>query len=499
MTGRNVVVVGGGLAGLSAAIRLAVDGHQVTVLERHERVGGKLNLRSGAGYTFDTGPSILTMPWVLEQLFASAGKSLADYLTITRVEPQWRTFFSDGSQLDIQGDLPELLAGLRAFAPGDAEHFLEYVQYCAKQYELSLRSFYKRSLGGLSDLRKMHTLKELLTMDPLHSMHESTARHIQDPRLRQLFDFFIMYIGSSPYSAPATLSQLIFVQLGLGIFYVQGGMYQIAVAMGKLAQELGVEVRVGADVAEIEQDGTRATGVRLTTGERVPADLVVCNPEVIPAYGGLLKGHPGAKDEVRRLEKYAPTVSGLVLLLGVNRTFEGAAHHNFFFSADPEKEFRQIFEEGKPADDPTIYVGISSKSDDLQAPPGRENWFVLTHVPPLREGESFEPMRSRYRELVLAKLERMGFAGLTDAIEYEDQFIPDDLQRLYGANGGSIYGVVTDRKKNGGFKIPTRSTLLANVYFVGGSTHPGGGVPMVTLSGQLTADRIREDLARLSS
>lgn len=496
MAQRRCVVIGGGLAGMSAAIRLAVDGHAVTILEKNERFGGKLNQRSGNGYTFDTGPSILTMPWVLDQLFASAGKQLSDYLTIVRVEPQWRTFFEDGSQIDISGDLPSLIEEIRRVSPTDAAHFMDYMQYCAKQYELSTHSFYKRSLAGLGELRKMHSLKELLAMDPLRSMHESTSRFIQDPRLRQLFDFFIMYIGSSPYSAPATLSQLVYVQLGLGIFYVQGGMYRIAQAMIKLAQELGVTLRTEAEVTEIISAGTRATGVRLKDGEVLEADVVVCNPEVIPAHASLLSTHPKAREEAVKLAKFAPTVSGLVLLLGVSQPFERIAHHNFFFSADPAKEFRQIFEEGQPADDPTVYVGVSSQTDATQAPEGKQNWFVLTHVPPLRQGESFAPLRDAYRERVLDKLERMGFAGLKEAIEWEDQFIPDDLAQLYGANGGSIYGVVTDRKQNGGFKIPSRSALLQNLYFVGGSTHPGGGVPMVSLSGQLTADLIAEDLAK---
>ncbi len=193
------------------------------------------------------------------------------------------------------------------------------------------------------------------------------------------------------------------------------------------------------------------------------------------------------------MEKFSPTVSGLVLLLGVNRKYDELAHHNFFFSEDPEVEFHTIFNEGKPALDPTIYIGVSSKTDTTQAPQGKDNLFVLTHVPPLKEGETWDEYKDIYREKVLSKLERMGLEGLSSSIEFEYCFTPNDLMNLYGANGGSIYGVVTDRKKNGGFKIPCRSKLLDNLYFTGGSTHPGGGVPMVTLSGQLTADAINED------
>ncbi|QJC52180.1 phytoene desaturase [Paenibacillus albicereus] len=492
---KSIIVVGGGLAGLSAAIRLSADGHKVTVLEKNERAGGKLNLRSGKGYRFDTGPSILTMPWTLEQLFRSAGRDLHDYVKLKRVEPQWRGLYEDGATLDLVGDLPQMLEAIGELSPEDRERFLGYLDYSRKQYDLSMKSFYSRSLSGLTDLRQQHTLKELLAMDPMKTVAQLTGQHLKHPHLRQIFHFFTMYVGSSPYAAPAVLTQLAYVQMGLGIYFVEGGMYEIARAELRLLEELGAEVRTGAEVADILEAGGRAVGVRLSGGEELRADAVVCNLEAIPAHRSLLRDVPGAERQAEKLAKYEPAVSGHVLLLGVNRSYEAFKHHNFFFSRDPEREFHDMFVDKIPTDDPTVYVGISSKTDPTQAPDGCENWFVLTHVPPLKEGESWEAHRARYRELVLDKLERMGAEGLRAHIEYEEQFIPDDLQALYGANGGSIYGVVTDRKLNGGFKIPSRSPLLGGLYFVGGSTHPGGGVPMVTLSGQLTADLIREDLS----
>ncbi len=496
--GKKIVVIGGGLGGLSAAIRLRADGHEVLVLEKNERAGGKLNVREGAGYRFDTGPSILTMPWVLEQLFASAGKELSDYVKLVRVEPQWRAMYEDGTQLDVLGDLPNMLEQIATLSKADRDRFIRYVDYCRKQYELSMKSFYKRSIGGLSDMRQQHSLKELLAMDPMKSMAHKTADYLRNPHLQQLFNFMIMYIGSSPYAAPAALSQLIYVQMGLGIYYVEGGMYNIATAMLRLLAELGVEVRTGCEVLEIVTEHGRATGVRLAE-ETIACDLVVSNLEAVPMYRNLLDQHPQSGATLRRYAKYEPSVSGFVMLLGVNRSYESFKHHNFLFAGKPEREFQDIFESKKPSVDPTVYVGISSKSDPSQAPTGKENWFVLTHVPPLRPGESWETYRDAYRELVLDKLERMGASRLREHIEWEYAFTPNDIERLYGANGGSIYGIVTDRKLNGGFKIPARSPIISNLYTVGGSTHPGGGVPMVTLSGQLTADLIQEDLQKQSA
>ncbi|MBV6685827.1 phytoene desaturase [Bacillus sp. JRC01] len=493
---REVVIVGGGIAGMSAAIRLAAEGHAVTILEKGERLGGKLNQRNGKGFTFDTGPSILTMPWVLEKVFSHADRDVHDYIEIVRVDPGWRTFFEDGKVIDLSADLPTLLAEIKKQSPDDAEQLFQYLSYGSKMYELTMKSFYKKSISGLQDLRMMHGVKELLQMDPMKSMDAATRKFIKDKHLRQLFNFLIMYVGSSPYQSPAIMSQLTHVQLGIGVHYVKGGMYKIAEAMEKLLGELGVDVRLRCEVEDIVTTGSRAEGVRTKLGEVVPADLVISNLEAIPAYQSLLGELPEAKTEVEELSKYAPSVSGLVMLLGVDKTYDHLSHHNFFFSEDPKKEFHQIFEEKKMADDPTVYIGISSKTDPSQAPVGKENLFILTHVPPLKKGEDWSRHEEAYREVILNKLERMGVEGIREHIEFEYTFTPNDIQKLYGSNGGSIYGTVTDRKLNGGFKVPNKSRILSNVYFVGGSTHPGGGVPMVSLSGQLTAELILEEQAK---
>lgn len=495
---KKVVIVGGGLGGMSTAIRLASEGYDVTIVEKGERLGGKLNKREGKGFSFDTGPSILTMPWVLEKVFAHANRDINDYIDIIRVEPGWRTFFDDGKVLDISSDLPTMLDEMKKISTDDANNFFNYLSYCGKMYELTMKSFYKKSINGLQDLRTMHPVKELLQMDPMKSMDAATRKFIKDKHWQQLFNFLIMYVGSSPYHAPAIMSQLTHVQLGLGVHYVKGGMYKIAEAMAKVLEELSVEVRLNCEVEDILTSGSRAEGIRTKIGEEIMADIVVSNLEAIPCYKSLLADYHESSKEVEELSKYAPTVSGLVMLLGVDRTYDHLAHHNFFFSKDPKKEFRQIFDEKKLADDPTVYIGISSKSDSTQAPEGKENLFVLTHVPPLKEGEDWSQYKESYRIKVLDKLEKMGVTNLRNHIQYEYTFTPNDIQGLYGANGGSIYGTVTDRKLNGGFKIPNKSRVLSNMYFVGGSTHPGGGVPMVTLSGQLTAESILDEQMKVN-
>ncbi|SDJ68835.1 phytoene desaturase family protein [Salimicrobium halophilum] len=490
MVKQKAVVVGAGLGGMSTAIRLKADGYDVTLLEKNENIGGKLNQRSGKGFTFDTGPSILTMPWVLEQLFESVHRDIHDYITIERVEPQWRTFFEDGKQVDVTSDLPTMLEEMSKVTEHPNSSLTSFLSYSQDMYELCMKSFYKYSIADLSDLKKHHTFKELMQMDPLKTVAKSTHEHFNNKHLEQLFNFLVMYVGSNPYSSPAILNQLAYVQLGLGIHYVKGGMYKIAEAMGKVMEELKVDVQLETPVSHLVTDGKRVTGVETDRGP-IAADLVVSNLEAIPTYR-YLDGSKKGKKEAKQLEKkFEPTVSGLVLLLGTDKKFDQLDHHNFFFSEDPEKEFNEIFDKGRPADDPTVYIGVSSRSDDTQAPEGKDNLFVLTHVPPLKNKKRKDWDWESYRKTVLEKLERMGLDGLEDSIEFEYQFAPEDLESLYGANGGSIYGIAADKKSNGGFKVPAQSAVYDNLYFAGGSTHPGGGVPMVTLSGQLTADLIK--------
>ncbi|WP_396266067.1 phytoene desaturase family protein [Halobacillus salinarum] len=459
---------------MSSAIRLQGDGYEVKLLEKNSNLGGKLNRRSGKGFTFDTGPSILTMPWVLEQLFESVHRRLEDYITVKRVEPQWRTFFEDGTQLDVTSDLPNMLQEMAKVTDRPNRKLTDFLSYSQEMYELCRKSFYKYSIQDLKDLKNHHKLSDLLKMDPMKTVAKSTHKYFDNKYLEQLFNFFVMYVGSNPYASPAILNQLVYVQLGLGIYYVQGGMYKIAEAMGQLMEELRVDVHLNTPVRHLLTEGDKVTGVETEDGVVHNADIVVSNLEAIPVYRRLAPQTAKVKKETKALsKKFEPTVSGLVLLLGTNKRFEHLKHHNFFFSEDPEREFKQIFDQEKPADDPTIYIGISSRSDHTQAPEGQDNLFVLTHVPPLKDGKRKPVDWDAYRSKVLAKLERMGMEGLEESIEFEYRFTPEDLEKLYGPNGGSIYGIAADRKTNGGFKVPSKSQVYDHLYFVGGSTHPG--------------------------
>ena len=490
---KKALVIGAGLAGMSAAIRLRADGYEVKILEKNERVGGKLNRLESQGFTFDTGPTILTMPWVLEQLFASVHRRVEDYIPIERVEPHSSAFFEDGVQLDLTSDLPDLLAEMKRVGNGPKQSILKFMHYSEEMYELHRKSFYKYSLTDSKDMKKHHNLRELVAMESMSTVAEGTKKRLANPHLEQVFNYFALGSGSNPYQAPAILNQSIYVQLALGIYYVPGGMYNIALGMERVLDELEVEVQLNTPVDSLVLSGETITGVHTVDGIVHEADIVVSNLGAIPVYRNLIM-QKKAKKEAKRLNRtFMPSASGMVMLLGVDRKFENLNHHNLFFSKDPEKEFKDIFEKGVPTDDPTVYVGVSARTDASQAPEGKDNLFVLTHVPAMKEGQQGKKDWNRYREIILDKLERMGMDSLRDSIEFESGFTPEDLEALYSSNGGSIYGTASDKKKNGGFKIPARSELYDNLYFVGASTHPGGGLPLVILSGQLTADLIKKN------
>jgi len=489
---QHIVVIGAGLGGLSAAISLATEGFSVDLLEKNDKVGGKLNILEKDGFTFDLGPSILTMPHIFQALFDRAGKNMADYINIQTVEPHWRNFFEDGSTLDLSSDPVIMKQELDKLGPNTAKEFEAFLAYSKKLCEITEQGYFEHGLDSFWELLKHYgPVRSLLEFDVFRSMDQGVRRFIKDPKLVDVLNYFIKYVGSSPYDAPALMNLLPYIQFGYGLWYVKGGMYGIAEGLQKLAEELGVNIRVNSEVAEIQQHGGRATAVRLLDGSVIAADIVISNMEVIPAYKKLLNN----EKEAKRLQCFEPSCSGLVLHLGVDTIYPQLAHHNFFYSDHPCEHFNAVFHDNKLSDDPTIYLVAPVKSDLTQAPPGCEIIKILPHIPHLNPEQPLTAEDyAALRERVLIKLERMGLTDLRKHIVCEEYWTPIDIEQRYYSNQGSIYGVVADRFKNLGFKIPQRSKDISNLYFVGGSVNPGGGMPMVTLSGQLVRDKILADL-----
>lgn len=487
---KTVVVIGGGLGGLSAAISLAQSGYEVSLYEKNGHLGGKLNRLEQAGFGFDLGPSILTMPHIFEKLFTASGKQMAEYIPTVRLEHEWRSFFPDGSIIDLYGDLEKMQNENAELSEKDMQDYRELLEYAKGLYELTEKGYFSDGLDSTMEIFKHHGLIESVKgFDLFSSMYEAIEKRVENPKLRDMLSYFIKYVGSSPYDAPAVLNMMIYMQHAQGVWYVPGGMHGIAEGMTRLAREIGVELFTNAEVKRLVPNGSGEIGAaEFEDGTRIKADYFISNMEVIPAYEKLL-----GEDEkfIEKLEKkFEPSSSGLVLHLGVKKTYPQLAHHNFFFSENLEEQMNKVFREHKLPDDPTVYLVNVNKTDPAQAPEGHENIKILPHIPYIQDDPFTIEDYLELKERVLVKLEKMGLEGLRENIVTEDMWTPDDIQRIYSSHRGSIYGTVSDRKKNRGFKHKKQSERFSNLFFAGGTVNPGGGMPMVTLSGQQVRDKI---------
>lgn len=489
---KSVIVIGGGLGGIAAAISCAAKGFSVSIFEKNNHIGGKLNVLQKDGFTFDLGPSILTIPDIFRQLCLQVGKNLDNYVTFLPLEVHWRNFFEDGASFDLYADRDKTAQHLESHVPGSAKQFRRFLHYAYQQYRVINRKYFQEGVDTFAGFMKQYNwLDILLHFDFGKTMHASVAHFFKERHLQDIFDYFAKYVGSSPYHAPGFMNCLPHVQYEYGLWYVKDGMYNLARGLRAVMEESGVKIRCNAEVKEIIKEGKRVVGVVLANNERHSADYIVSNMEVIPAYQALLK-EPDSF--IKRLEKFEPACSGLVLHCGLDCTYSQLAHHNFFYSKDQKKHFDTVFNRYQLPDDPTIYLVAPTRTDSSLAPKGGDNLKILPHIPYIQENNPLSHEDYiRFSDRVLEKLERMGLKNLREHIVVQDMWTPYDIKRNYYSNKGAIYGVVSDRKKNFSFKAPKKSTRYDNLYYVGGSVNPGAGMPMVTLSGIQTARLIEQD------
>jgi phytoene desaturase len=486
-----IVVIGAGVGGLSAAIRLAAQGKRVLVLEKNPAVGGKMAEFRAEGFRWDTGPSVITMLPVFQELFQSAGRRLEDYLAFQPVEPLTRYFYPDGIRLDVHQDLPTTLAGIQRLYPQDVAGYQEFLHYAAELHRITGPVFIYDQPPRLRSLFKVAP-RDILKVDGMRTMQQAICSYVQSPQLRQLLGRFATYVGASPYLAPATLNVIAHVELNQGVWYPQGGVYAIARAFEHLALELGVEVRCQSPVEAIELQGKRVIGVRLAGGNRAVASAVIANLDVARVYGELLPPLPALRKRLNQLEQREPSCSGFILLLGVQGEHPELAHHNIFFSADYAREFEQIFNQDMPPGKPTIYASISSKSTPDDAPPGCENWFVLVNAPALDKRWDWRAHGEAYTQRVLDLLAQRGF-DLRSKLRYRKVITPLEIEQMTGARRGALYGASSNNRWAAFMRPHNRCREVEGLYFSGGTAHPGGGVPMATLSGKVASQLLVDD------
>ena len=489
---KRAVIVGAGLGGIGAAATLAAAGWRIEMFEKNSHVGGRLNLLERDGFKFDLGPSILTMPQLFESVFERAGRKLDDYMELQVLAPEWRNHFEDGTTIDLYNTPQETVGKNEKLGERDQKDISRFLAYSKALYETSKPSYFDRGVDSFWSMVRYHGLwQSLFGFDIFSTMHQGVSRYITNEYLVKIYDFFIKYVGSSAFHAPAVLNMLPYIQHEFGCVYVKGGLYNLALGLRKLLEDIGVTIHVDAPVAEIVREGRRATGIKLEDGTVHTGDVVICNMEIIPAHRALL----GASEkDVRRFSKFEPACSGLVIHIGTDREYPMLGHHNFFFSKNPQKHFTDVFKRKVLPEDPTIYLVAAARTDKTQAPDGCENIKILPHIPHLQDTPPSEADYEALKNRVLDKLERMGLEDLRKHTIVEHMWTPHDIKRLYNTNRGAIYGVVSEKKLNHGLKAPKKSELYDGLWFVGGSVNPGGGMPTSLLSGiqvaqQLTGSR----------
>jgi len=472
----RIAVVGAGVGGLAAAVRLASAGHAVTVLEQGSAAGGKAGRWEREGFAFDTGPSLLTMPWVFEDLFAGTGAPLdACGVELVRVEPVTRYRFADGSSVDLSADLPVALEALEAWSPGAGSDWVGLLGTCAAMWRasgpfLSGPPPFPPRMPAAGDAAP--DPRDFLRVRPWHTLRTLARSHVRDPRLRMVVERFATYAGADPRRAPAALAVAGYVEHAFGAWHVRGGIHRLVTALVQRLRLLGGSLRLDTRVDALLLSGRQVRGVRTAAGP-VPADAVVWNGDAL-ALERLL-GRPTQPRSQRSL-------SGFAVMLGLRGRTPGLVHHAITFPANYDAEFDDIFAARRLVRDPTLYVSASCASDPSQAPDGAENWYVLVNAPAGRPPSPSEA--DEYEQGLVARL------GVGSRVMVRNRRTPADLEHETGAVGGAIYGAAPHGRLATLRRPGPVVRGVGGLYRVGGTAHPGGGLPLVALGGRVVANLI---------
>jgi phytoene desaturase len=475
----SVVVVGAGLGGLSAALRLAGAGRQVTLLERESGPGGRAGVLELDGYRFDTGPTVLTMPDLIADAFDCVGERMEDWLDLQPVDPLYRAFYPDGSSLDVHADTDATAAEIERVCGGpEAAGYRRYVDFVSELYRLEMRDFIDRNIDSPLDLITPD-LARLVALGGFRRLAPKVRQFLRDPRTERLFSFQSMYAGLAPQDALAIYAVIAYMDSVAGVYFPRGGMHAVPKAMAGALEKHGVTIAYDREVTRVELRGRCAVAVHTADGDRIPCDAVVLNPDLPVARRDLL-GRP-----LRRRLAYSP--SCFLLLAGSSAAYGKIAHHNIHFGRSWNGVFRELIDERRLMTDPSILVTNPTHSDPSLAPAGKHSYYVLFPTPNLDAPIDWRVEGPRYRDEVVRVLEQRGYVGFGDAIEVESVTTPLDWERR-GMERGAPFAAAHTFLQTGPFRP---SNLWGdNVVFVGSGTQPGVGVPMVLVSGRLAAERI---------
>lgn len=477
---KKVSVIGAGIGGLASAILLSKKGFDVTVFEKNENPGGKMNQIYLNKFRFDIGPSLITMPFVLEEFFKEIDRKISDYITLKKLKTNCKYFYPDGTIFNAYNNREIFREEIEnIFGKKTLSGFEKYFSYSEKLYNLSADSFLYNpfSLRRFFNPQGLLNAGKFLNSKSLHKLHEE---FIPDKKFIQFLDRFATYNGSNPYLAPALFSIIPYVEIEFGGYYIENGIYKLAESLVKICKEENIHIRGNSRFLGLEEKDKKIQLIKVGNSEdkieNFEQDYVVSNiTNDISLTGNKYLGN----------SKWS--MSGFILLLSISKMFPELEHHNILFSDDYEKEFNEISMEKKPAEDMTVYVSISSKSSPADAPVNCENWFVLVNVPNLLDFSNWsEQFKQSYKEKIITKIEKSGFK-IKESILDSKIFTPSDLSQMYGTEYGSLYGLASDSLNLMMKRPKNKSSKYKNLFFACGSSHPGGGVPLCFLSGKIVS------------
>ncbi|GAB3751814.1 phytoene desaturase family protein [Spirosoma pomorum] len=505
---KQAAVIGAGVAGIATAIRLVMKGYQVDVFEANAYPGGKLSSFEqsvdGNMYRFDAGPSLFTMPHLIDELFRLANRDPKHYFTYQKLDETCRYFWDDGTRLTAWADHNRFGREVETVLGEPAQHLHQQLADSALKYDVTEKLFLHRSLHKLSTWFNRDAFRGYLNLPRLGvfgTMNKANERRFRHPKLVQLFNRYATYNGSDPYQTPATMNIIPHLEYNIGAFFPAGGMIGITNALVKLAEDLGVRFHYNVRIAAIETKGKKVEGIRgeerrkegeeegQSTHFSFPADLVVSNMDVVNTFRKLL---PNAR-QPERILRQPKSSSGLIFYWGINRKFAELGLHNIFFSNDYRAEFDQLFgKNGNAAslsDDPTIYLNITSKHKPDDAPPTGENWFILLNAPN-NTGQDWHLIINQARENVIRKLSHVLGVDVASMIETESILDPRSIESRTSSSQGALYGNSSNNRFAAFLRHANFSHQFENLYFVGGSVHPGGGIPLCLLSAKIATEMI---------
>lgn len=485
----KIVIIGSGFGGLSAAIRLSASGHEVTVVEQRDRPGGRAYVYRQDGFTFDGGPTIITAPWLLDDLFAAAGKSTADYVSLVPLDPFYNIRFEDGSVFRYNGDRDSVVAQIREWSPSDVNGYLAFRKAAEDIFRTGM-ALIDKPFTRMSDM--VRVLPDLARLRSHRSVASFVNGFVRDERLRQVLSFHPLLVGGNPFQTSSLYALIHTLEQQWGVWFAMGGTGALVDALVRVLAELGGTLRLNCavDEIEIEPRTRRATGVRLASGELLPADAVVSNADVATTYLKLVHPRHRRRNTNRRMERLNYSMSLFVLYFGTDRQYGNVAHHEILMGSRYRELLSDIFVGKKLADDFSLYLHRPTATDTSLAPPGCDSWYVLSPVPHLASGTDWRIAAREYRDRIVHYLEQRYLPDLSKHIVTERYIDPLHFRDTLGSHLGSAFSVEPILTQSAWFRPHNMSEDIPNLYLTGAGTHPGAGIPGVLSSGKIVAEMI---------